>query len=58
MYNDGRDFGEMHASCEKDFAHYRVAAGADLRQAVQVTTVMAHAPAYRDLLKTGSLGKS
>ena len=37
---------------EKDVAQYRVAAGTDLQQAVQVATVMEHAPAaYRDLLK-------
>ena len=42
----------MLASRKKDVALYRVAAGADLQQVVQVATVMEHAPAaYRDLLK-------
>ena len=37
---------------EEEVAQYRVAAGADLQQAVQVATVVEHAPAaYRDLLK-------
>ena len=42
----------MLASWEKDVAQNSSAAGADLQQAVQVATVMEHAPAaYRDLLK-------
>ena len=52
MHSEGRDLGDMLASWEKDVAQYRVAAGTDLQQAVQVATVMEHAPAaYRDLLK-------
>ena len=52
MHSEGRDLGDMLASWEKDVAQYRIAAGADLQQAVQVPTVMEHAPAaYRDLLK-------
>ena len=51
MHIEGRDFGDMLASWEKDVAQYRIAAGADLQQAVHVATVMEHAPpAYRDLL--------
>ena len=34
------DLGDMLASCEKDVAQYRIAAGADLQQAVQVATVV------------------
>ena len=45
MKNEGRDFGEMHAPWEKDVAQCRVAAGADLRQAVQMTTMMQYAAA-------------
>ena len=52
MYSEGSDLGGMLASWEKDVALNRVAAGADLQQAVQVATVMEHAPAaFRDLLK-------
>ena len=52
MYSEGRDLGVMHASWEKDVAQCRYAAGVDFRQAVQVATVMEHAPeAYRDFLK-------
>ena len=52
IHSEGRDLGDMLASWEKDVAQYRVAAGTDLQQAVQVATVMEHAPAaYRDLLK-------
>ena len=52
MHSEGRDLGDMLASWEKDVAQYRVAASTDLQQAVQVATVMEHAPAaYRDLLK-------
>ena len=52
MHSEGRDLGEILASCEKDVTQYRVAAGTALDQAVQVSTVMEHAPAaYRDLLK-------
>ena len=59
MHSEGRDLGDMLASWEKDVAQYRVAAGTDLQQAVQVATVMEHAPAaYRDLLNVVSLGKS
>ena len=45
-YSEGRDFGDMgERRC-------RIPAGADLKQAVQVATVMEHALAtYRDLLK-------
>ena len=51
MHSKGRDFGDMLASWEEDVAQYRVAAGADLQQAVEAT-VMEQAPgAYRDLLK-------
>ena len=51
MYREGRDFGDMLAHCEKDVAQYRVAAGADLQQAVHAATVMEHAAAaYRDFL--------
>ena len=39
MCNEGRDLGGMLASCEKDVAQYKVAAGADLQQTVQVATV-------------------
>ena len=43
---------DMLASWEKDVDEYRIAADADLQQAVQVVTVMKHAPAaYRDLLQ-------
>ena len=46
----------MFASWEKDVAQSRVAAGADLQQAVQVATVMEYAPAvYCDLLKVVAL---
>ena len=52
MNSEGRDFGDMRASREKDVAQYSVAAGADLKQAVYAATVMEHAAAaYRDLLK-------
>ena len=52
MCSEGRDLGDMLGSWEKDVAQYRIAAGADLQQAVQVATVIEHAPAaYRDLLK-------
>ena len=52
MHSEGHDFGGMLASWKKDVAQYRVAAGADLQQAVQVASVMAHAPAAdRDLWK-------
>ena len=52
MDSEERDFCDMLASWEKDVAQYRVAAGTDLQQAVQVATVMEHAPAaYRDLLQ-------
>ena len=48
MYGEGRDLGDMLASWEKDVAQYSIAAGADVQQAVQVATVMEHAPAvYR-----------
>ena len=41
---------ETHAMTR--LLQYRIAAGADLQQAVQVETAMEHAPAaYRDLLK-------
>ena len=51
MHSERRDLGDMLASWEKDVAQYRVAAGTDLQQAVQVATVMEHAPAaYCDLL--------
>ena len=51
MDSEGRDLCHMLASWEKDVAQYRIAAGTDLQQAVQVATVMEHAPAaYRDLL--------
>ena len=59
MHIEGRDFGDMLASWEKDVAQYRIAAGADLQQAVHVATVMEHTPpAYRDLLKVGFFDKS
>ena len=59
MYSEGRDLGDVLTSWDRDVAQYRAAAGADLQQAVQVATVMEHAPAaYRDLLKVVSLGKS
>ena len=52
MHSEGRDLGDMLVSWEKDVAQYRVAAGTDFQQAVQVATVMEHAPAaYRDLLQ-------
>ena len=52
MYSEGRDLGDMLASWEKDVRQYRIAAGADLRHAVQAATVMEHAPtAFFDLLK-------
>ena len=52
MHREGRDLGDMLASWEKDVAQYRIAAGTDLQQAVQVAIVMAHAPAAdRDLLQ-------
>ena len=52
MYSEGRDFGDLLASWEKDVAQHTRAAGADLQQAAQVATVMEHAPAaYVDLLK-------
>ena len=52
VYNEGRDLGDMPASWEKDVAQYRIAASADLQQAVHVATVKEHAPAaYRDFLK-------
>ena len=42
----------MLASWEKDVALCRIAAGADLQQAVQVATIIKRAPAaYRYLLK-------
>ena len=59
MKNEGRDFGEVHVPWEKDVAQYRVAAGADLRQAVRMATVMEHAAAaHLWSLESGSLGKS
>ena len=52
MHTEGRDLGDRLASWETDVALYRIAAGADLQQAVQVATVMERAPAgHRDLLK-------
>ena len=52
MHCEGRDLGDMLASWEEDVAQYRIAADTDLQQAVEVATVMEHAPAaYRDLLK-------
>ena len=36
MYSEGRDLGDMLASWEKDVAQNRIAASADLQQAVQV----------------------
>ena len=52
MHSEGRDLRDMLASWQKDVVQYRVAAGADLQQRVQVATVMEHAPvAYRDLLE-------
>ena len=39
MYSEGRDLGDMLASWEKDVAQFRLAAGADLQQTVQVATV-------------------
>ena len=52
MHSEGRDLADMLPSWEKDVAQCRIAVGADLQQAVQVATVMKHAPAgYRDLLK-------
>ena len=51
-YSEGRDLGDMHASWGKDVAQHRIAAGADLQQAVQVATAMERSPAAdRDLLK-------
>ena len=50
--NEGGDDGEMLSSWETDVAQYRVAAGADLRQAVWMAIVMEHAAAaHFDLLK-------
>ena len=52
LNSEGRDLGDMLASWEKDAAQCRNAAGANLKKAVQVATVMDHAPAaYRDFLK-------
>ena len=52
VYSEGRDLGDMPASWEKDVAQCRIVASADLQQAIQVATVMEHAPAaYRDFLK-------
>ena len=57
MHSEGRDLGDMLASWQKDVVQFRVAAGADLQQTVQVATVMQHAPAaYRDLLKVVAKG--
>ena len=53
MHSEERDFRDMLACSEKDVAQYRIVAGADLQQAVQVATAMEHAPAaYRDILKS------
>ena len=50
MHSEGRDLRDMLACWQKDVVQYRVAAGADLQQTVQVATVIEHAPAaYRDL---------
>ena len=35
MHSEGRDFGDMLASWEKDVAQHTIAAGADLQQAAQ-----------------------
>ena len=52
MHSEGHDLGDILASFEEDVAKYQVVEGADLQQAVQVATVMEHAPAaYRDLLE-------
>ena len=52
MHSEGRDLGDVLASWVKDVAQYRIAAGANLQQAVQVPRVMEHAPAaYRGLLE-------
>ena len=52
MHSEGCDLGDMLASWEKDVAQCRIAAGADLQEAVQVAIVMEHASAvHRDLLK-------
>ena len=40
MYSEGYDFGDMLVFLEKDVAQYRMAAGADLQQQVQVATVI------------------
>ena len=51
MCSEGRDLGDTLASLKKVVAQYRIAACADLQQAVQ-EAVMEHASAaYRDLLK-------
>ena len=51
MHSEGCDLSDMLVSWVKD-ALYRIAAGADLRQAVRVAAVMDHAPAaYRDFYK-------
>ena len=59
MYCEGRGRGDMLSSWEKDLAQYRAAAGADLQQAVQVATVMEHAPSSLPRsLESRFLGKS
>ena len=51
MYSERHDLGGMLASWEKVVVKYRIAAGADLQQAVQVATVMERASAAHCHLK-------